>query len=94
MAASRKHEIEISAEARKIEARNGGSITKNRMTPETSATTLAIIAKTMLTVRSCVIARLPIAGHGTNLLTPRRVRVYAVEASCTVAWRGQLGVLN
>ena len=56
MAASRKHEIEISAEARKIEARNGGSITKNRITPETSATTLAIIAKTTLTVRSCAIA--------------------------------------
>jgi len=56
MAASRKHEIEISAEARKIEARNGGSITKNRMTPETNATTLAIIAKTTLTVRSCAIA--------------------------------------
>ena len=52
MAASRKHEIEINADARKIEARNGGSITKNKITPETSATTLAIIAKTTLTVRS------------------------------------------
>ena len=89
-----KHPIAIEAEARKIEARNGGSITKNRMKPATTATTLAIIAKTMLTVRSCVIARLPIAGRETIRLTPRRIRVYAVDSSCTVAWRGQLGVLN
>ena len=89
-----KHPMAIEAEARNIEARNGGSITKNRMKPATTATTLAIIAKTMLTVRSCVIARLPIAGHETNRLTPRRIRVYAVGTSCTVAWRGQLGVLK
>jgi hypothetical protein len=68
----------MEAEARKIEARNGGSITKNRMKPATTATTLAIIAKTMLTVRSWVIARLSVAGRETNRLTPRRVRVYAV----------------
>lgn len=61
-----KHPIAIEAEARKIEARNGGSITKNRMKPATSATTLAIIAKIMLTMRNCVIAILRIA------LTPRR----------------------
>jgi hypothetical protein len=36
------------------------------MKPATSATTLAIIAKTMLTVRNCAIANLPIA------LTPGR----------------------
>ena len=84
MAASRKHEIEISAEARKIDARNGGSITKNRMKPATTATTLAIIAKTMLTVRNCVIARLQIA------LTPRCNRVYAVSAPVP----DRLGVSN
>jgi hypothetical protein len=39
----------------------------------------------MLTVRSCVIARLPIAGRETTRLTPRRIRVYAVDSSCTVA---------
>jgi hypothetical protein len=52
----------IEAEARKIDARNGGSITKNRMKPATSATTLATIAKTILTVRSCAIADLPSLG--------------------------------
>ena len=46
----------IAAEARKIEARNGGSITKNKMKPATSATTLAIIATTTLTVRNWFIA--------------------------------------
>ena len=51
-----KHPMAIEAEARKIEARNGGSITKNRMKPATSATTLAMIAKIMLTVRNCLIA--------------------------------------
>jgi hypothetical protein len=80
-----KHPMAIDAEARKIEARNGGSITKNRMKPATSATTLAIMAKTMLTVRSCVIARLPIASREIIRLTPRRIRVYAVDSSCTVA---------
>ena len=53
-----EHPMAIEAEARKIEARNGGSITKNRMKPATNATTLAIIAKTMLTVRNCAIANL------------------------------------
>ena len=77
MPVSTKHPMAIEAEARKIEARIGGSITKNRMKPATSATTLAIIAKIMLTVRSCVIARLRIA------LTPTGSRVYAVGSSCT-----------
>ena len=79
-----KHPMAIEAEARKIEARNGGSITKNRMKPATIATTLAIIAKTMLTVRSCVIAG-PVAGREMIRLTPGRIRVYAVGSSCTVA---------
>jgi len=56
-----KHPMAIEAEARKIEARNGGSITKNRMKPATSATTLAIIAKDHVTVRNCAIANLQIA---------------------------------
>ena len=67
-----KHPIAIEAEARKIEARNGGSITKNRMKPATIATMLATIAKIMLTVRNCAIASLQIG------LTPGRSRVYAV----------------
>ena len=50
--------MEISAEARKIEASHGGSITKKRMTPEIRATTLAMAAKTMLTVRSWAIVRI------------------------------------
>ncbi len=56
MPVSKKHPMAIEAEARKIEARNGGSITKNKMKPATTATTLAIIAKIMLTVRNCLIA--------------------------------------
>ncbi len=56
MPVSTKHPMAIEAEARKIEARNGGSITKNKMKPATMATTLAIIAKIMLTVRNCLIA--------------------------------------
>ena len=56
MPVSTKHPMAIEAEARKIEARNGGSITKNKMKPATTATTLAIIAKIMLTVRNCLIA--------------------------------------
>ena len=67
-----KHAMAIEAEARKIEARNGGSITKNRMKPATIATMLATIAKIMLTVRNCAIASLQIG------LTPGRSRVYAV----------------
>src|ERR1039457_4178796 len=63
MPASTKHPIAISAEARKINARNGGSNRKNRMKPAAIATTLATIAKTMLTVRNCPIANLP-AGCG------------------------------
>ena len=85
-----KHPMAIEAEARKIDARNGGSITKNRMKPATSATMLAIIAKTMLALRNCVIASLQIA------LTPGRTRVYAVDASCGVSLpvESRLGVLN
>jgi hypothetical protein len=56
MPVSTKHPMAIEAEARKIEARNGGSITKNKMKPAISATTLATIAKIMLTVRNCLIA--------------------------------------
>ena len=85
-----KHPMAIDADAKKIDARNGGSITKNRMKPATSATMLAIIAKIMLTVRSCAIAGLQIA------LTPGRSRVYAVGASCGVSLPvgRRLGVLN
>ncbi len=79
-----KHPIAIEAEARKIDARNGGSITENRMKPATSATTLAIIANTMLTVRSCAIANLQIG------LTPGCRRVYALSAPVG----DRLGVLN
>jgi len=64
MPVSTKHPMAIEAEARKIEARNGGSITKNRMKPATSATTLAIIAKIMLTVRNCLIAARSIETSG------------------------------
>ena len=56
MPVSTKHPMAIEAEARKIEARNGGSITKNKMKPAITAMTLAIIAKIMLTVRNCLIA--------------------------------------
>jgi hypothetical protein len=48
-----KHPIAIAAHATKIDARNGGSTTKNNIAPEINAKTLAIIATTMLTVRSC-----------------------------------------
>jgi hypothetical protein len=63
MPASTKHPIAISAEARKIDTINGASNRKNRMKPEAIATTLATIAKTVLTVRNCAIANLP-AGRG------------------------------
>ena len=55
-----KHPIALAAEARKIEARNGGSITKNKIVPETSANTLAMIATTIETRRSCLIANVPL----------------------------------
>ena len=79
-----KHPMAIDADAKKIDARNGGSITKNRMKPATSATMLAIIAKIMLTVRSCAIANLQIG------LTPGCRRVYALSAPVG----DRLGVLN
>ena len=44
-----KHPIALAAQARKIEARNGGSITKNRIVPDTNANTLAMIATTIET---------------------------------------------
>ncbi len=72
MPVSTKHAMAISAEARKIDARNGGSNRKNRTKPATIATTLAIIAKTMLTVRSCAIANLPGSGGDSLRLTPGR----------------------
>lgn len=89
-----KHPMAIEAEARKIEARNGGSITKNRMKPATIATMLAIIAKIMLTVRSCAIANLPRRGRATIRLTPGRSRVYAVGSSYSAPNAVRLGVLN
>jgi hypothetical protein len=65
-----KHPIPIAAQARKIDARNGGSITKNNIVPEINASTLAMIATTIETVRSCLIAELP--------LTDRDRCVYAM----------------
>jgi hypothetical protein len=47
-----KHPIAIAAQARKIEARNGGSITKNKMIPLANAATAATIATIVLTRRS------------------------------------------
>ena len=44
-----KHPIAIAAQARKIDARNGGSTTKKSITPEINASTLAIIATTIVT---------------------------------------------
>src|SRR5215469_3395385 len=70
--ATTKHPIAISAAARKIDARNGGSITKNRTKPATSAITVATTATTRLTVRSCAIARLPSRRRPTTPLTPGR----------------------
>ena len=55
-----KHPIAMAAQARKIDARNGGSITKNSIAPETNASTLAMIATAMETPRSCFIANLPL----------------------------------
>lgn len=49
-----KQMMAIAPEARKIEARNGGSITKNMTTPATSATTLAIIATATHILRNCI----------------------------------------
>jgi hypothetical protein len=72
MPVSTKQPMAIEAEARKIEARNGGSITKNKMKPATIATTLAIIAKTMLTLRNCLTANLPRTRPQTSRLTPGR----------------------
>ena len=48
-----KQMIAIAPQARKIDARNGGSITKNRITPEMSASTLAIIATMTHIRRTC-----------------------------------------
>lgn len=45
--------IAIVPHARKIDARNGGSITKNRITPEMSARTLATIATITHIRRTC-----------------------------------------
>jgi len=55
-----KHPIAIAAQARKIDARNGGSITKNSIAPEIIANTLAMIATTIETPRSCFIANMPL----------------------------------
>ena len=55
-----KHPMAIAAQARKIEARNGGSITKNNIVPEINANTLATIATRIETLRSCFIANMPL----------------------------------
>src|SRR5208283_2779894 len=52
MPAMTKHRTAITADARKIEARNGGSITKKRMAPLTNATIDATIATARLTLRN------------------------------------------
>ena len=44
--------IAMAAQARKIDARKGGSIEKKRIIAEISASTLAMIATTRLTLRS------------------------------------------
>ena len=83
--------MEISAEARKIEASHGGSITKKRMTPEIRATTLAIAAKTMLTVRSWCIRSL---GEFTMRTLSRRSKT---SVGLSLSGRGnweQFGDLN
>ena len=64
-----KHPIAIAAQARKMDARNGGSITKNNIVPEINASTLAMIATTIETPRSCLIANLPLTDY-----EPMRVR--------------------
>ena len=65
-----KHPIAIAAQARKIDARKGGSITKNNIVPEISASTLAMTATTIETLRSCLIA--------DKRLTDRDQCVYAM----------------
>jgi hypothetical protein len=54
-----KHPIAMAAQARKIDARKGGSITKNNIAPEINASTLAMIATTIETMRNCIIENLP-----------------------------------
>ena len=83
--------MEISAEARKIEASHGGSITKKRMTPEIRATTLAIAAKTMLTVRSWAIGDLAELGLWT--LSRRSMTSVGLSLSGRGNWE-QFGDLN
>jgi len=48
--------IAIRLHARKIEARKGGSITKNRIDPLITANTAAAIAIAVLTLNSCLTA--------------------------------------
>ena len=48
--------IAMTAQARKIDARKGGSMTKKRIEPEMIANTLATMATTILTVRSWAIS--------------------------------------
>lgn len=48
-----KHAMAITPLARKIDAISGGSTTKNMIAPDAAASTLATIATTTLTVRSC-----------------------------------------
>ncbi len=70
-----KHPIAIAAQARKIDARKGGSITKNNIAPEMNASTLAMIANTIETLRSCFIADLPLTDPA---LTDSKRCVYAM----------------
>ena len=74
MPAMTKHPIALNADARKIDAKNGGSITKKRIAPEISATMLAAIANPRLTLRSCAIA-IHRQAPQTTLLTPSLSRV-------------------
>ena len=76
-----KHPIAIIEQARKIEARNGGSITKKSMNPEANARTLAIVATAMLTERNCFIANGRGCGCAEIALTRARARVYAEGSS-------------
>jgi hypothetical protein len=69
-----KHPIAMAAQARKIEAKNGGSMTKNNIVPEISASTLAMIANTIDTLRSCLIADWPLTD---TALTDTNRCVYA-----------------
>jgi hypothetical protein len=73
-----KHPSAIPAQARKIDARKGGSITKNNIVPEINASTHAMIATTIETLRNCLIADLPLTDRA---LTDTDLCVYAKMSS-------------